>query len=65
MLQLVLHVCLLTAPASCHDEYLNSRARSIEQCMSDQVSMADWINHNPEFAIDRWRCVKAGTEADL
>jgi hypothetical protein len=64
--QLVVNVCLIDAPASCHTEYLTSTAPSLSQCLGDMPSLAKFISDHPKFVIRNWHCNREGKkEADL
>ena len=68
MIELVVAVCMVDAPARCKDVYLNFEAESVtaQQCMSfGQMEMAKWIGDHPNWTIKKWHCGVAGQIAKI
>lgn len=64
--QLVLTVCLIKAPSSCHNEYLTSTAPNLSQCLGDMPSLAKFMSDHPTLSLRKWHCNQDGKkEADL
>lgn len=58
-MELVLMICLMTAPSDCRDEHLtlSMEAMTPQQCMlGAQPAMAEWSAAHPKYSIVRWKC---------
>lgn len=59
MIELVLSVCLISAPDTCKDVNLNymSDRVSPQQCMMrGQITAAQWSAGHPEWRITKFKC---------
>lgn len=57
MVQIVLVVCLLGSPTSCHEERPYTEELSLTGCvMQGQQFAARWLNEHPKWMLSRWRC---------
>ncbi len=58
MLELVLIVCLASAPDKCQTIYLREdRPVSMMQCLFNGAKQAaQWIEENPGYVVKRWNC---------
>ncbi|MDQ0507497.1 hypothetical protein [Xanthobacter agilis] len=59
---IVLYACLIQAPATCREEYINfsMEVSAPLACMtSSQVTLAQWSQSHPQWRIGRWKCVPA------
>lgn len=61
MIEIAMVVCLLADPAKCKDVHLSfaseGAAVTPQQCMlNGQTEMAKWLEGNPNWTIQRWRC---------
>ena len=61
--QIVLSVCLLTAPTQCKDVYLQMASdfgASLQvpfNCAKQgQITGQKWVEQNPSWRIERWKC---------
>jgi hypothetical protein len=66
MIELILSVCLISAPGSCKDVHLTYTEEYLtpHQCvMRGQPEMARWIAEHPQWRIARWTCSRAGRAA--
>lgn len=58
-MDLVLLVCLASAPGQCHEERILMSYSRIESrnCMAAAVpTLAEWAGDNPGWDIQRWKC---------
>jgi len=56
---LLLSVCLIAQPATCHDEQVQVSAGMSNPflCLRNSQSvLAQWSEEHPEFHVERWRC---------
>jgi hypothetical protein len=67
--QIVLSVCMLTAPAQCKDVYLQIASEfgaSLQvpfNCVKQgQIHGQKWIEQHPSWRIERWKCPPAQTK---
>lgn len=70
MTELVLYVCLLTAPESCktvHKTFTDDLNLTLPAVCAKvgQVEGAQWIEANPSWFIKRWTCGIPGNKADI
>lgn len=68
MLELLMTVCLASAPQDCREVRLNFAADNTSpmQCMLyGQMEIAKWIEEHPAFQIKKWRCGQANQTANL
>ncbi|KUO55353.1 MAG: hypothetical protein APF80_05050 [Alphaproteobacteria bacterium BRH_c36] len=59
MIELVLSVCLISAPATCKDVSLSYMGDQVtpQQCMfRGQITVAQWSAGNPQWRIAKWKC---------
>ena len=58
MIELIVTVCALAAPADCHDTHLQfAGGGSLKQCaMNAPPYIAQWIGEHPKWNAVRWRC---------
>jgi len=59
MIELVLSVCLLSAPDTCKDVSLSYMGDQVspQQCMyRGQITAAQWSAGHPEWRIAKWKC---------
>jgi len=60
MIELVLTVCLLSAPTACRDEWPEFAGESLTACMTQgQFRAARWVEQHPAYRIAKWRCQPA------
>jgi hypothetical protein len=66
MLELVLTVCSIVHGANCHQEPLPLQAdTSLIGCMlASQIEGAKWVEHNPNYYIQRASCRPANRMAN-
>ncbi len=58
MIELVLTVCLLSAPDSCREERTDFVAQSLMGCVTQgQMYAARWLAERPALRLSRWRCL--------
>ncbi|GJE54060.1 hypothetical protein FV217_10245 [Methylobacterium sp. WL9] len=66
---LLMSVCLLSAPATCHEERINMSLGNPNPfiCMrNSQSALAEWQGNHPDLSIKTWRCAaKASLPKDL
>lgn len=59
MIELVMSVCLISAPDSCKDvnlSYMSDRVTP-QQCMyRGQITAARWSAEHPKWRIAKWKC---------
>jgi hypothetical protein len=58
-MELLLSICLLTAPADCRDENLVVSMEPVTpmQCMTTaQQTIAQWNESHPKWRVVRWKC---------
>jgi hypothetical protein len=68
MVELLVSVCLLSDPSRCKDVSLvfAEEGMSHMQCMMGaQPHIARWIDNNPQWALKRWTCQRAGLYAKI
>ena len=56
---ILLSVCLLSNPSSCHEERLNfsfEHVSSMACMMRSQFAIAEWQQGHPDLQVKRWRC---------
>jgi hypothetical protein len=66
MIELILTVCALSAPAQCNEKRLQfvDQGGSLMQCMMRAPpTIAEWSDKHPGNRIARWRCAYPGSEA--
>jgi len=66
MIELVLSVCLIQAPATCKDVKLSYMADRVtpQQCMMyGQSEIAKWTEGHPKWRVKKWSCGRAGVLA--
>lgn len=60
MIKLFATICLLAAPADCHDVLVaNSDVNpglNVMSCQAGMAGLADWMKDYPEYRFARWRC---------
>lgn len=59
---IVLYACLISSPATCHEEQLNYSvevAAPMACMMGSQPTIAQWAEAHPQWRVGRWRCVPA------
>jgi len=57
MIELIITVCLISAPAACHEERHGVVGESLLACITQgQLYAARWIDEHPTYRIVRWRC---------
>lgn len=56
MIDLVLTVCLLAAPADCREERMPFDGPIFACAMAGQFTAAEWISRHPKWRIERWAC---------
>ena len=64
-MELVLAICMLTAPGECREERLSISMEETApmQCMiGAQPIIAEWAQTHPKWKVERWRCGVAGRE---
>ena len=64
-MELVLAICMLTAPGECREERLSISMEDTApmQCMiGAQPIIAEWAQTHPKWKVERWRCGVAGRE---
>jgi hypothetical protein len=70
MIEIVLTVCAIAAPSSCHDERFKvfDESLSVLQClMSAPAAIADsikWQQSHPGWRVDGWTCREFTPEKD-
>jgi hypothetical protein len=64
MIELILTVCALHAPAQCDERRLQfASEESLMQCMLRAPPyIAQWSGEHPEIRVTRWRCAYPGDE---
>jgi hypothetical protein len=64
MMELILTVCALSAPAQCDEQRLEFVAQeSVMQCMMQAPPyIAQWSNEHPGKRVTQWRCAYPGDE---
>lgn len=55
MTHLILTICLLSAPSSCHEERVATEAR-IGLPLECTAAMTEWAVQHPKWRVVRWRC---------
>lgn len=62
MIELILTVCALNAPALCEEQRLSFVAQeSLMQCMMQAPPyIAAWSDEHPATLVTRWRCAYLG-----
>lgn len=68
VLELLMKVCLLSEPTSCHDVTLvfeADNATPMQCAFVGQVEMAKWAVEHPGYTIRKWRCAPAGQVAKI
>jgi hypothetical protein len=56
---ILISVCLLASPATCHEERLNFSFEQVSatSCMiRSQAAIAEWQQGHPGWQVKRWRC---------
>jgi hypothetical protein len=56
MIDLVLFVCLLTAPDDCRKERIAFDGGLFACATAGQFAAAEWINSHPRWRVVRWSC---------
>ncbi|WP_181708046.1 hypothetical protein [Chthonobacter rhizosphaerae] len=56
MIELVLTVCLMTAPEECRQERMPFEGPLISCAMAGQFAAAEWLQTHPKWSLSRWRC---------
>ena len=58
MMDLVVTVCALAAPANCEEKHLEFAFNgSLQQCvMAAPPYIARWVDEHPKWSAVRWRC---------
>ena len=56
MIDLVLTVCLATAPANCREERLPFDGPLVACTMAGQFQAAEWAGRHPKWRVKRWSC---------
>lgn len=56
MIELVMTVCLLTAPEDCRKERLPFEGPLMACAIQGQMAAADWLNSHPKWRLSRWAC---------
>jgi hypothetical protein len=58
MIALVLVVCMMSSPTSCHEERpVIEDALSLQSCvMQGQTYAAEWLSEHPKWLLSGWRC---------
>lgn len=62
MIEIVVSVCLMSAPARCKDVTLSFEADNVTpfQCMMyGQPEIAKWTEEHPNWSVQRWSCGQA------
>ncbi|GJD35931.1 hypothetical protein [Methylobacterium aerolatum] len=60
---LLLSVCLLAQPATCHDEEIpvgGGAANAFICLRNSQSVLAQWQEEHPEYHVEKWRCASRG-----
>lgn len=63
---ILLSVCLLSNPTSCHEERLNfsfERVSAMGCMVHSQAVIAEWQQGHPAWQVQRWRCAAPGSIA--
>ena len=63
MIELVMTVCLLTAPTDCRKERIAAEGTMMQCMMAGQIAAAEWIATHPKWRLKRWRCGPPSKEA--
>ncbi|MCB8838217.1 hypothetical protein [Aurantimonas sp. VKM B-3413] len=58
MVDLILTVCMITNPSSCHEERLTYQAgNGLSQCMMLSMPyVAAWAGDHPKWKVKTWKC---------
>lgn len=59
MIELVLSVCFVADPGRCKDVHLTYMAEAVtpHQCMMyGQPEISKWMEGNPNWRLQKWRC---------
>ena len=61
-IELIVAVCLHTAPTDCREMHFQIIESSLGGCMANaQPYMARWVNDHPQWRIVRWKCSAGDT----
>jgi hypothetical protein len=65
LVDLILTVCLISAPADCRAEKLTFESRGdLMQCMFlAPIEIAKWSEQHPALHVVRWKCASPGGAA--
>jgi len=65
MIELVLIVCLATAPDACREERPGFEGLSMMSCvMQGQALAVRWLADHPTLTLSRWRCAPASARQE-
>ncbi|KAA2213508.1 hypothetical protein [Teichococcus oryzae] len=57
MIDLILTVCLLSAPAACREEWPQAAGESLTGCLTQgQFRAVEWALQHPGYRVAEWRC---------
>ena len=67
IINLVLTICLITAPDQCREERLRFENRgSLQSCMFlAPTQIAKWSEEHPTLHVVKWRCAYPSKEIDI
>jgi hypothetical protein len=69
MIELVVTFCLVAAPEKCRDHTLvtvvEEHVTPMQLMMDAQPMIAQWINANPGYSVQRWTARRAGVHAKV
>lgn len=63
MLELVMTVCLMNAPAECRRERMPFDGPLMACAMGGQFAAADWLATHPKWRLERWHCGQPSRDA--
>ncbi len=68
MIELVVSVCLISAPEKCKDVslvYIGESVTTLQCVMGAQPEIAKWMEGHPKWQLRGWRCHPAGQIAKI
>lgn len=60
MIELVMHICLLTNNSKCHDEHLTFADAPVICVIAAQPIIAIYMERRPRWFVKKWTCRPAG-----
>lgn len=56
MIELVLTVCLMTAPEECRQERMPFEGPLLACALQGQFAAVEWLATHPKWLLSRWKC---------